>query len=479
MLGQYTFLPWVRGGIGAVVAGARPRQLRATIAVAVPVQADGPAGPDRVPPTVAGARTGRRHRPRRAPGHPALPAARRRINVEDSFLAHVEFDRPECRGCSAPAAPAGDQADAVAGAGRAGRRAATSCSPGEAACPARCETSSASCSRSRRVGLGARPADRAGRQRRPARRRPADPVVRRRRTCPGCSARAASQPDTQYLACVVPLRRGCRPALGAAAAGRARHRPGPAPRRPDDDDADHPAGLYVVAVQHRCRRRLRVAGREAARRAGALAGRAAAHRDVAARRRPARPRRRRSGRAADRSTGRWSARSCPTRPAPTRPRSAAVAAENATWPASETEALRTLLNRPDELAGTTPPAVRPPDPRPVVGPEIYARYQAAASRVDATRDGDWFGQLNLRPEHRVQAGLGTRVVQMDQEQLMQSAWAQVGDDRRRQPRSCAGPSWPASSATVAARPAHRPAGLRRPAGRDPAGPVPRARPPQG
>ena len=44
-----------------------------------------------------------------------------------------------------------------------------------------------------------------------------------------------------------------------------------------------------------------------------------------------------------------------------------------------------------------------------------------------SRDADWFGQLNLRPEHRVAAGLGTRVVEMDQEQLMQSAWAQVGE----------------------------------------------------
>src|SRR5205807_7256790 len=61
-----------------------------------------------------------------------------------------------------------------------------------------------------------------------------------------------------------------------------------------------------------------------------------------------------------------------------------------------------------------------------VGPEIYGRYHAAVSRMEKARDGDWLGQLNLRPANRVVGGLGTRVVQHDQEQLMQSAWAQVG-----------------------------------------------------
>ena len=42
-------------------------------------------------------------------------------------------------------------------------------------------------------------------------------------------------------------------------------------------------------------------------------------------------------------------------------------------------------------------------------------------------EGDWFADLNLVPTHRVVAGLGTRVVNKDQEQLMQSAWAQVGE----------------------------------------------------
>src|SRR5674476_374565 len=103
----------------------------------------------------------------------------------------------------------------------------------------------------------------------------------------------------------------------------------------------------------------------------------------------------------------------------------ALTAETAQWPPPEIEALRTELNRPSILAAKTANPAGPV-PRPIVGPEIYDRYQAAVSRVDPDRDGDWFGELNMTPAHRVAAGLGSRVVQKDQEQLMQSAWAQVG-----------------------------------------------------
>jgi hypothetical protein len=104
---------------------------------------------------------------------------------------------------------------------------------------------------------------------------------------------------------------------------------------------------------------------------------------------------------------------------------AAAAAETAAWPQPETELLRAQLADPDRLAGL--PGALGPDELPLIGPELYARYQAAATRVETDRDGDWFGQLNLRPVDRVTAGLGTRVVQRDQEALMQSAWAQVGE----------------------------------------------------
>ncbi len=74
---------------------------------------------------------------------------------------------------------------------------------------------------------------------------------------------------------------------------------------------------------------------------------------------------------------------------------------------------------------------------PRVGPRLYARFQAGRNTLGAVfgtpptdtaaADADWFAQLNTDPLQRIVAGLGTRVVQRDQELLMQSAWAQVSE----------------------------------------------------
>ncbi len=63
----------------------------------------------------------------------------------------------------------------------------------------------------------------------------------------------------------------------------------------------------------------------------------------------------------------------------------------------------------------------PDDPR--VAPPLYAGSQAARTSTDGAPD--WFRALNLDARDRVVAGLGARVVQMDQEKLMASAWQQV------------------------------------------------------
>ncbi len=102
------------------------------------------------------------------------------------------------------------------------------------------------------------------------------------------------------------------------------------------------------------------------------------------------------------------------------------------WPARQREALRV---RVDEGNTGTPDLPR-------VGPRLYAKYQRGAARLGAVfaqplnapgatedADADWFLQLNTTPTHRIVAGLGTRVVQKDQEKLMQAAWAQVAGIR--------------------------------------------------
>lgn len=104
------------------------------------------------------------------------------------------------------------------------------------------------------------------------------------------------------------------------------------------------------------------------------------------------------------------------------PDAASSAMENASWPERMTEDLKEQLNRPAMLDGSSLENL------PIVGPRIYAKAQRAVSTVQgAATDSDWFPQLNLSPANRIIAGLGTRVVQRDQEQLMQAAWAQIGE----------------------------------------------------
>ncbi len=98
-------------------------------------------------------------------------------------------------------------------------------------------------------------------------------------------------------------------------------------------------------------------------------------------------------------------------------------AETASWPAAMTDALRHELDLPAQVEGTQERDQAIPD-LPILGPRLYATLHRGSRVVTGH---DWFAELNLAPTHRIVAGLGTRVVQRDQEQLMQSAWAQLGE----------------------------------------------------
>lgn len=91
------------------------------------------------------------------------------------------------------------------------------------------------------------------------------------------------------------------------------------------------------------------------------------------------------------------------------------------WDAPLREALATALNRPDTQ-------VEDEDSPPVVGPPLYGGMHAQQRRVNAPAapgQPQWFTELNLDPRHRVVGGIGTRVVQAEQEALMAAAWNQV------------------------------------------------------
>jgi hypothetical protein len=65
----------------------------------------------------------------------------------------------------------------------------------------------------------------------------------------------------------------------------------------------------------------------------------------------------------------------------------------------------------------------------LVVPSLYGRYHALQTRLDAptpTTNPPWFFQLNSDPRNRVGAALGTTLIQKEQQDLMASAWRQLG-----------------------------------------------------
>ena len=85
----------------------------------------------------------------------------------------------------------------------------------------------------------------------------------------------------------------------------------------------------------------------------------------------------------------------------------------------------------DELAKllNTPARVRADGGTPLVAPPLYGAWHARRETVDETAGPGWFRELNVDPRTRVAAGMGTEVVQEQQEGLMASAWAQVAGIR--------------------------------------------------
>jgi hypothetical protein len=60
-------------------------------------------------------------------------------------------------------------------------------------------------------------------------------------------------------------------------------------------------------------------------------------------------------------------------------------------------------------------------------PPLYGRWLAAVKALSSAPDATprWFPQLNADPRTRIAAGLGTAVVQAEQQELLAGAWAQV------------------------------------------------------
>jgi len=101
--------------------------------------------------------------------------------------------------------------------------------------------------------------------------------------------------------------------------------------------------------------------------------------------------------------------------APTEP-PAGQLAQFKDWPADRTTTLR------KEVGKGMSSAI---GPLPRVAPRAYGRFQRGLAAMTGS-SVDWFDQLNTRPVDRIAAGIGTRVVVRDAEKLVEAAWNQAG-----------------------------------------------------
>ena len=101
--------------------------------------------------------------------------------------------------------------------------------------------------------------------------------------------------------------------------------------------------------------------------------------------------------------------------------------ELAPWPDDTQEPFQTGLAKIVNAAGEA--LIIDPDSDPLLAPPLYGQWHAARSTI-ATAAAPWFDEMNRDPRHRSVAAFGTRVVQEHQEALMASAWEQAGDLKR-------------------------------------------------
>ena len=74
------------------------------------------------------------------------------------------------------------------------------------------------------------------------------------------------------------------------------------------------------------------------------------------------------------------------------------------------------------------------DPDPVITSPLYGQWHALQERLlkdrennDLPHNRNWIHELNLDPRFRTAAGLGTNVIQKNQEEYMHASWEQIGE----------------------------------------------------
>ncbi len=88
------------------------------------------------------------------------------------------------------------------------------------------------------------------------------------------------------------------------------------------------------------------------------------------------------------------------------------------------------VNRPAEAEATGLPGAAPDSDAedPLISIPLYGRWHAMVNRVQPFPEHRvWIDELNTDPRFRAVAGMGTKVIQANQESYMKLAWEQIGD----------------------------------------------------
>jgi hypothetical protein len=96
------------------------------------------------------------------------------------------------------------------------------------------------------------------------------------------------------------------------------------------------------------------------------------------------------------------------------------------WPAGMESPFKAALAPVVNAPGLA--AIADPHADPLLAPTLYGRWYAAKPTV-ALGATSWLDELNLEPRYRAIAAFGTQVVQQQQEALMASAWEQAAELR--------------------------------------------------
>jgi hypothetical protein len=410
VIGTYTFLPWVRSGFAAGLTSPTGDAVRAQLTASINVEDDASSAPKTISKTLEVRGPGdildfdisqiTRRYPR--PGTP---------NAEDTFLAHVEFDRPDFPWLFSPFKAQGDdrippwialvvleQSHAFIRRGGRGLPLIVETRVGEL----QSLTNSWAWAHAQVIGGTADPG----------------PTVADRLTsgygAVNLSRLICPRPlsaKTSYVACIVPaFEAGVRAGLGQSGGKLV-----PAWTRTANDDNQE----IVLPVYDRWTFGTTDDGdfRSLAERLVGTPAPWAVGRRIMDASRP----RGDVGNLAPGDPGRVQVIKCALVAPSTIPKPPDAPDENAAWNAAKTEELRIQVNLADTLSTDEKSSSDL-----LIGPTLYARFQRGQNNVAATPN-DWFPELNLLPVRRVVAGLGTRVVQKDREQLMQAAWEQVGE----------------------------------------------------